>query len=237
METSEYSSIILDEVIPLGRNGKDYLHMFNLFGLDDKVSYIDCASGPSSFNAYMSSKDIQVVSIDPIYEKQREEIQRNIKISFDSLIDQIKQKQHLFKWDIYRSVEHLSEIRRKAMDDFLSDYENGKDEGRYVAGSLPHLNFANHSFDIALCSHFLFLYSDYYSLDFHIKSIMEMMRVAKECRIFPLYGLSGKESPYLRDVVKILRKEKYQTHICNVPYEFQKGANQCLIIRKKVKSI
>lgn len=231
MGTTESSSILLDEVIPLGRDGRDYLHMFNLFGMLENRSFLDCASGPSSFNAFMTAHDNQVVSVDPIYGKSKKEIKQSIQSSFGSLMGQIAEKQHLFKWEMYKSVEELTQLRKEAMDDFLADYIRGQDEGRYVNSSLPNLDFEDHSFDIALCSHFLFLYSGQYSLDFHIRSILEMMRVAKECRIFPLFDLSGNPSSYLRDVVKVLRNEGYHTHISNVPYEFQRGANQCLTIR------
>ena len=237
MDTSESSAILLNEVIPLGRNGKDYLHMFNLFGMHDGKSYIDCASGPSSFNVYMTARRKKVVSVDPLYHKDRQEIEEKINSSFDSLIEQVARKQHLFKWEMYRSVEHLSELRREAMNQFINDFEAGRSEGRYVAGSLPDLEFKDHQFDIALCSHFLFLYSAHFSIEFHKKAILEMMRVAKECRIYPLYDLSGNPSPYLREIVKWLKNEGFHTQIFNVPYEFQKGANQCLIIRKTVNSI
>jgi hypothetical protein len=43
-----------------------------------------------------------------------------------------------------------------AMQTFLADYEQGKAEGRYVAGEVPYLPFKYGSFDLALCSHFLF---------------------------------------------------------------------------------
>jgi hypothetical protein len=45
------------------------------------------------------------------------------------------------------------------MQVFLNDYEQGKAEGRYVDAELPTLPFADKTFDIALCSHLLFVYS------------------------------------------------------------------------------
>ncbi|MCL4261960.1 MAG: hypothetical protein KJ069_02025 [Anaerolineae bacterium] len=61
---------------------------------------------------------------------------------------------------------------------FLQDYEAGKADGRYQPISLPHLPFADGEFGLALCSHFLFLYSEQVSLDFHITAVREMVRVA-----------------------------------------------------------
>ena len=58
-----------------------------------------------------------------------------------------------------------------AMQEFLGDYEEGLEEGRYVPESLPSLSFVDKQFQLALCSHFLFLYSKHLDLDFHINSV------------------------------------------------------------------
>ncbi len=45
------------------------------------------------------------------------------------------------------------------MNDFLADYRAGRQEGRYVDAALPALPFDDLAFDLALCSHLLFLYT------------------------------------------------------------------------------
>jgi hypothetical protein len=237
LASSETSSIKLNEVIPLGRSGNEYLQMFNLFGMHENRSFLDCAAGPSSFNAFMTTQGKRVVSVDPLFAKEKKEIEANIDVSFDNLIKQVIQSQDMFQWDKYKSVDDLVASRRYAMNEFLKDFDQGKAEGRYMNAQLPYLDFADNSFEIALCSHFLFLYSSLFSLEFHVRSILEMVRVAKECRIFPLFDLTGKTSPLLKDVVKQLRDLEFHTQIINVPYEFQKGANQCLIVRKTINNI
>jgi len=47
-----------------------------------------------------------------------------------------------------------------SMRTFLGDYNLGKRQGRYVDAELPSIAFPNKSFDLALCSHFLFLYAE-----------------------------------------------------------------------------
>jgi len=76
-----------------------------------------------------------------------------------------------------------------AMQAFLDDYELGKRQGRYVNAELPTLPFENGTFHLALCSHFLFLYSTQLGEAFHRAAIHEMCRVAVEVRIFPLLAL------------------------------------------------
>jgi hypothetical protein len=81
-----------------------------------------------------------------------------------------------------------------------------------------------------LCSHLLFLYSEHLSEDFHIKSIKELCRVASEARIFPLSEFGAKKSRHLDAVIDILKKEGFSANIKKVPYEFQKGGNEMLVV-------
>ena len=123
--------------------------------------------------------------------------------------------------------------RLAAMDQFLSDYDDGKPDGRYVIGELPVLPFEAGSFDLALCSHFLFLYSDNFSLEFHRKAIDEMCRVATEARIFPLLNYNSQPSPYVEPLLKDLADAGYEPTVVKVPYEFQRGGNQMLRVRPR----
>lgn len=118
------------------------------------------------------------------------------------------------------------------MNNFLADFATGKTEGRYVAGELPLLPFTDEEFDIALSSHFLFLYSSRLSLEFHLQAIQEMLRVAAEVRVFPLLTLDGNRSPYVNSVVEHLTDFGFSSEYTRVPYEFQRGGNEMLLIRK-----
>ena len=77
---------------------------------------------------------------------------------------------------------------------FLDDYVRGRTQGRYLAASLPDLPFGGGQFDLALCSHFLFLYTDQLSCAFHRQAVRELCRVAREVRIFPLLDLGRNEA-------------------------------------------
>jgi hypothetical protein len=80
-----------------------------------------------------------------------------------------------------------------AMQQFLEDFPQGIQQGRYIISELPVLPFDTEQFDLALCSHFLFTYSDLLSQDFHLASIRELCRVAQEVRIFPLLNNFSRE--------------------------------------------
>lgn len=117
----------------------------------------------------------------------------------------------------------------QAMNEFLADFETGKQQNRYLTGSLPTLDFIDQQFDLALCSHFLFLYSEHFYLEQHITSVMELCRVAKEVRIYPLITLDNKPSPYLKPVMRTLNDHAISTQLIEVDYEFQHGATQMLV--------
>ncbi|WP_210407368.1 class I SAM-dependent methyltransferase, partial [Hydrocoleum sp. CS-953] len=59
------------------------------------------------------------------------------------------------------------------MEKFLQYFPNGVEQKRYLTAELPKLPFEDNKFDLALCSHFLFLYSDQFSEEFHLESILE----------------------------------------------------------------
>ncbi|MDP6357335.1 MAG: hypothetical protein QF473_19620 [Planctomycetota bacterium] len=135
-----------------------------------------------------------------------------------------------YVWTRFASPEDLRETRLDAMDLFLVDFDRGKDEGRYLAQGLPDLPFPDHTFDLALSSHFLFLYSGQLSADFHCAAIEEMLRVAKEARVFPLLTLEAQPSPHLASVIEHLDQTRRQYEVKTVDYEFQKGGNRMLRI-------
>ena len=79
-----------------------------------------------------------------------------------------------------------------------------------------------------MCSHFLFLYSDRLSVQFHLASIVELLRVASEVRVFPLLDLSARKSPHVDAVVADARINGYRADIVRVDYEFQRGGSDML---------
>lgn len=114
------------------------------------------------------------------------------------------------------------------MQRFLDDFPQGLEEGRYRTDELPNLGFDDGAFDLALCSHFLFTYSEQLSIDFHVAAIREMCRVAGEARIFPLLNYDGEPSRLPSPVVDGLRSCGYRAETKRVPYEFQRDGNQLL---------
>jgi hypothetical protein len=162
----------------------------------------------------------------------RNKIRQRVQETYEPIISQVKQNVDRYVWNNFHDPEQLGYARLAAMEKFLLDYEIGRIKGRYLWQSLPKLELADHQFELCVCSHLLFLYSDHLSLDFHIASIHELLRISKEVRIFPLLKLDCEPSPYLELVVNLLSSQQLHVEVQPVAYEFQKGGNQMLKINR-----
>jgi hypothetical protein len=224
--------MILDRVVPFGRSKAEYELMFSLTESDRLKSIIGIGDGPASFNAEMTAAGYQVTSIDPIYQFTGSEIKSRFDACVDTIIEQVRNTPNNWVWSYHKSPEDLRANREKAIALFLEDYDRGKIEGRYLNAGLPKLDFQDKQFQLALCSHFLFLYSEHLSFEFHLESIRELCRIAEEVRVFPLLNLAQARSPYIDEVCSILVKEGISSEIIQVDYELQKGGNQAIIFRQ-----
>jgi hypothetical protein len=137
----------------------------------------------------------------------------------------VKRNKDNYVWKNFPDADTLGRERMAAMEKFLADYEPGKAEGRYIAQSVAELDLGDRTFDLGLCSHFLFLYSELLSLELHHQSIQKLLSVCQEVRIFPLL--------HLAPVMQRLAEQGFDAAIETVDYEFQKGGNQMLRIRHK----
>jgi hypothetical protein len=220
----------LHEVVPWGRSLDEYQGMFDLSETDLRGRILGCGDGPASFNAELTAlgKSQRIVSVDPLYQFTGPEIASRVEHTHETIISQVKLNPVRYVWTYFTDPDALGVARLRAMQIFLGDYEAGRAAGRYLVAALPKLPFKDHEFDLCLCSHFLFLYSAQLPLDFHIASMLEMLRVAREVRVFPLLDLDLRRSAHLDPVVAELRSANFDGEIIDVPYKFQKGGGQML---------
>jgi hypothetical protein len=216
----------LDEVVPWGRTLEEYKSMFSLSLTDLSTKILGCGDGPASFNTEMTELGHSVVSIDPVYQFSTEQIEQRVRATYEPVISQVKQNSSNYIWKNFQDADELGKARLNAMEKFLLDYESGKVAGRYLHQSLPSLEFFDDQFELCVCSHLLFLYSEQLSLDFHVNSIHELLRVASEVRIFPLLKLDGEPSSYLELVLENLSNKGCSVQIQSVDYEFQSASDR-----------
>lgn len=222
----------LKDIVPWGRSFEEYVAMFAMSEHDLGKRIFGWGDGPASFNSELTKRGGTVVSGDPLYAYDVDAIRRRIDETFEHVMQDTRKNMDEFVWRHIRSVDVLGEVRMQAMQDFLSDYPQGKLDGRYVSESAPVLTLSDDTFDLGLSSHFLFLYSEHLDLSFHIDAITELCRVCGETRIFPLLQLGAVRSPHIEPVSQHFRAAGYDVAQVEVPYEFQRGGNQMLTIRK-----
>ena len=221
----------LDRIIPFGRSFDEYRLMFALNDTDRPRRILGVADGPASFNAEATRLGWNVTSVDPLYGFSAADIESRFHAVVDDVITQVRATPDHWSWSYHASPEALRAHRARVIADFCADFPTGIRDGRYVVGELPALPFAPASFDLALCSHLLFLYADLLDLDFHIRALTEMLRVAPEVRVFPLVSLDLTRSRHLEAVVAHFTELGCDASIKTVPYELQRGGNQVLIVR------
>ena len=221
----------LNHVVPWGRNLQEYRQMFQLDDTCILKKIADFGGGPSSFNCEADKLGYSVTSFDPIYQFSKEALEQRIEEVRVTVMQQMKENMNNYVWTNIKSLEELERIRMSAMQLFLSDYQKGLQEKRYVYHELPEkLPYMDDTFDIGLSSHFLLMYTSL-GFDFHIKAMTEMLRVCKEIRIFPIVDLDANKTELIKNVIDYFQKD-YSVEIRQTTYEFQKDGNKLLVIKK-----
>ena len=223
----------LENIAITGRTFEEYSSFFD-FKIEDLKGkkVLDCPSGASSFVSTLKQNDIDVIGVDLLYEFDIESIETQGYKTIEKIY-QDTSWMDVYKMDFYKSKENHRNHRENALKAFVNDF-NKKD---YIFTKLPNLPFENKEFDLALSSHLLFVYDNMLDYEFHKNSILEMLRVSKEVRIFPLVDFKNskvlEEKNFSPFVYKILEELKdFKCEIVKVDFEFQPKANYYLKILK-----
>lgn len=223
----------LEDILITGRTYNEYMAFFDLDKEELKgKKVLDCPSGASSFVATANKNGIKAKGVDILYQFNLENIKQQGLKSIDKIYEDVSWMDG-FNFEFYKSIKNHKKHRAEALERFCKDF-NKKD---YHYSKLPKLQFKNNEFDLLLSSHLLFVYDDRFDYEFHKNSILEMLRVAKEIRIFPLVDFQNKHkqkeknfSPYVYKIIEEL--EDYKCEIQKVNFEFQPRANYMLRITK-----
>jgi SAM-dependent methyltransferase len=218
----------LGGIVPWGRRLWEYRAFFGLGDPKDIGPILDVGGGPASFAAEATREGAVVVAADPIYALPASDIACRFDETAEAMRIGMTRAAYRFNWKQYGSEASVHRLRREALELFLNDFEAGRVAGRYVPASLPSLPFEAKSFRLALVSHLLFLYGDDLDFAFHLAALHELLRVADEVRVFPLFNLDGLPSSHLPGVMNEMKRDGVEAELVRVPFEFQKGATRML---------
>lgn len=232
---TEADKFEVDNCAIIGRTFMEYVSMFDLdpMILEDR-SVLDCPSGVGSFVATANERGIPAVGADVIYGLSPDQLEQRCREDYEYVANQLPEKADLFNWEFYGDIEGRRQLLKQAYKTFLDDYATERERDRYVHAALPELPFESDSFSLVLSAHFLFLYGDRLDYEFHLASLRELARVAAdEVRVFPLVELDTEQYHHLNAVIEALREDGFAVERVDVPFEFQKGANEMLVISSR----
>ncbi|MGW1347000.1 class I SAM-dependent methyltransferase [Kribbella sp. NPDC002412] len=210
------------------RSYAEYEAMFDLTVLPDSI--LDCCAGGSSFTAEAAARGVDAIAADPVYELEPAELVDTVRKSLPAGSGIVDEHAGSFVWHWYGSPERRDELRIDAADRFLQDVATAPQ--RYIPAELPDLPFGDRRFELVLCSHLLFTWADTFDRDWHLAALRELIRVTNsEVRIFPLV-LQGTGAPvgFMPELLDALDNITWE--IRKVPYEFQAGANEMLVLTR-----
>ncbi|MAZ39550.1 MAG: hypothetical protein CMF49_05460 [Legionellales bacterium] len=211
-----------------GHSFKNYLLMFDLQDNELQEPILDVAAGASSFNAEMHGRGYYVVSADPLYALSMPDLKLKIDRMGQTLRQWIEQHKAQFLLRDKAAFEDLIAKQKAMANIFIQDFQEGVYAKRYVADPLPNLSFSHAQYALALCANFLFDGPYAKDMDFQLKAILEMCRVAREVRIFPLLDDSGEVSQHVAPLMAVLQSKNYGVEIREVPFHLQKNGNAML---------
>lgn len=220
----------LPGVVPWGRTAAEYEQFFALDHLPPGSRLLDCGGGPSSFVVEYATRGHHTFALDPLYQWPINVIRDQFEATVGPMMEGMRRADYRFVWRYYQSPEHVLTFRKAALKRTLAEMGRRSQGATFIAGALPRLPFIANAFDLAVCSHLLFLYSDELSLAFHEAAVVELLRVAKEVQVFPLLELSGKPSRHL-DVITDRLSDRCDFEIETIDFEFQRGGNRRLRVR------
>jgi SAM-dependent methyltransferase len=218
------------------RSYEEYVRMFALDSVELRgKSVLDAAAGASSFAASASAMGSLVTAVDPLYRMASDEIAEygatEIKVStakLEGLADR-------YIWDYYGNLERHQALRVQSLSRFIQDYGSREPAARYVNATLPDLPFADNTFDIALCSHFLFLYEEQFDYAFHASAVRELLRVTKpggELRLYPIVNLRTQRYGQLERLINDTEALGAESRFVQASLPFLPNSTELLVLQK-----
>ena len=200
----------LDKIVPWGRSFDEYCRMFSLNEIDLTGRILGCADGPAGFNAEatQSRSARRVVRSDLRLEHFRDSRPHCRDVAGHHRTDPPQSARVCL--DLYYVTGRdcwTYACKRWSCSSPITT--RAQTEGRYVTAELPLLPFEDRAFDLAVCSHFLFLYSQSARRPrFITPRFKELCRVANEVRIFPLLALGAIGSSHVSPIAAFIPRTR-----------------------------
>lgn len=224
----------LRQVAFFGRTLAEYLQMFALDLKELRCRRIlDVASGPGSFVAEALALGLDATGCDPMYGGEPGEIVAQGKADIVACREQIRANPGAL---VYGDIENFYRDKYSALERFAADYGQRRTTGRYVAGALPTVPFADASFDVVLTANFLMVYAPFadggmhagseFDLDFHLRAVEDLARVTRsELRIPGMHTWEQPPRPHPYGIPIVSRLEQLGFAVSLLPSNYDDGCS------------
>lgn len=223
-------------VLFFGRELADYEAFFGFKAEELKGrSVLDVAAGSASFTIEAIRRGVRATACDPCYALGLAGIRDRARTDFSITRKAVEAQSNGFNFQYHGSIESLFESRQRSQDRFLADYVAGVAAGRYREASLPGLPFEDSSFDHVFCGHFIPLYANHFDYRFHLESVLELCRVARDSvRIYPLKTTEFEHYGDLDRLRKDLERNRIDSEIQTTGgYSVLSDSNERLLLYPK----
>ncbi|MDR6548892.1 class I SAM-dependent methyltransferase [Paenibacillus qinlingensis] len=228
------------EQIGVAMTSRSYVEYEKMFMLqtDELIGkrVLDVSGGASSFTAEARQLGIEAEAVDPLYEKSPDAIAEYGRLEIERSTAKLSKLTDVYDWTFYGSVEQHRAGRIQALQRFVEDFSSAEGSARYHKAALPSLPFGAESFELVMCSHFLFLYEEQFDYAFHTGAVRELLRVCKpggEVRIYPLMNFRTEEYSRLHDLILEFELAGFTVQKREASLPFLPNSQQYLSIKKE----
>lgn len=216
------------------RSYEEYIQMFNLQESDlSRGMVLDIAAGGSSFTADAIGRGYEAIAVDPRYGSGIQAWVQEAAEEIETSTAKLAKLEEYFDWSYYGSLDNHRNGRRASLERFSAHINESVGTSRYVNGRLPDLPFQDDQFSLVLCSHFMFLYANQFGHEFHINSVLEMIRICRpggQIRIYPLISLSWEPYSELDQLMETITANGGTPELLSSNLPFIPGSEQYLRI-------
>ncbi|NOU67286.1 methyltransferase domain-containing protein [Paenibacillus sp. LMG 31461] len=227
------------EQIGVAMTSRSYVEYEKMFMLQRADLFgkrvLDVAGGASSFTSEARQFGIYAEAVDPLYAKSPSAISDHGMQEIELVAAKMAKLTDVYDWTFYGNVENHKAGRIQALQRFIEDFSSAEGSIRYHTAALPSLPFESESFDLVMCSHFLFLYEEQFDYAFHVGAVRELLRVCKpggEVRIYPLMSFRTVEYSRLPDLINEFALAGFTVKKREASLPFLPNSHQFLSIKK-----
>ncbi|MBQ1082071.1 methyltransferase domain-containing protein [Nocardiopsis sp. B62] len=214
-------------------SARDFAEYRSMFGLSDddlSLRILDCPGGAASFTAEARARGSDVTAVDPEYGENRGKLAELALLENEHKHADLVEHESDFVWTWFEGPEQYTRLRSVSARRFGADVTAHPE--RYVEGSLPHLPFPDHSFDLVLSSHLLFSYGRQLDEEFHREALLELVRLSRwQVRLYPLFQHADfTRYPALDRMREFLADCGVSSRVEPVEYAFDPGDEEMLVL-------